>query len=57
MTSRTDSDPGPNIEVFVSSLDDPAACIPDRQAFFDERLSWFDVADELPRYSGTSPES
>jgi hypothetical protein len=47
----------PIIETYVACLDDPQACAPDRHGFIDERLSWFDVADDLPRYSGTSPES
>jgi hypothetical protein len=46
----------PIIETYVATLDDPELCPPDRHAFTDERLSWFDVADDLPRWSGTSPE-
>lgn len=45
----------PIIEVFAGSLDDPKACAPDRHAFFDARLPWFDVSDDLPRYSESSP--
>lgn len=43
-------------EVYVTTLDDPEAVKPDRHAFIDEKLSWFDVADDLPRYTSTSPE-
>lgn len=46
----------PIIEVFAGSLDDPEACAPDRHAFVDEKLSWLHVNDDLPHYSGTSPE-
>ena len=46
----------PIIETYIATLDDPEACAPDRHAFIEERLSWFDVADDLPRFTGTSPE-
>ena len=42
------------IEVHISTLDNPESFSPDRHVFYAERLSWFDVADRLPRYSGTS---
>ena len=41
-------------EVHISTLDNPEQFPPDRHVFHAERLSWFDVADRLPRYSGTS---
>jgi hypothetical protein len=41
-------------EVHVNTLDDPEAIRPDRHAFFEERLSWFDVHDRLPRFNGSS---
>ena len=35
--------------------------VPDRHVFYGERLGWFDVADQLPRYqassTGTEPDS
>ena len=40
------------IEVYISTLDDPDAYVPDRHWFHEERISWFDVADGLPRYRG-----
>lgn len=46
----------PIIETYVATLDDPEAVAPDRHAFIDEKLSWFEVADDLPRFEGTSPE-
>jgi hypothetical protein len=46
----------PIIEVYAGTLDNPEKCAPDRHAFIEEKISWFDVADELPRYHGTSPE-
>ncbi len=42
------------VEVYVSTLDDPDAFVPDRHVFYGERIKWFDVADQLPRYNGSS---
>ena len=42
------------IEVHVSTLDDPERIRPDRHVFYEERLSWFDVCDQLPRFNGSS---
>lgn len=42
------------VEVYVSTLDDPGAFVPDRHVFYGERIKWFDVADQLPRYNGSS---
>lgn len=39
-------------EIHVSTFDDPNALVPTAHAFEPERVSWFDVADNLPRYSG-----
>ena len=44
------------VETYVCTLDDPEAVAPDRHAFIKEKLSWFEVADDLPRFTGTSPE-
>ncbi|MFT7529704.1 MAG: hypothetical protein ACI9FD_000707 [Gammaproteobacteria bacterium] len=43
-------------EIYISTLDDPESVQPDRHAFIEEKLSWFDVEDDLFRFSGTSPE-
>ncbi len=49
------------IEVHAGTLDDPEIFVPDRHAFYGERISWFDVADQLPRHNassvGTQPDS
>lgn len=45
------------IEVYVSTLDHPDVFAPDRHVFHGERISWFDVADRLPRYSGSSTDA
>ena len=42
------------IEFYVSTLDDPERFVPDRHVFYGDRISWFDVADQLPRYNGSS---
>lgn len=41
-------------EIHISTLDDPEQFRPDRHVFYGERLSWFDVFDQLPRFSGSS---
>jgi len=38
-------------EFLIGTIDKPEAFIPDRHWFDGERLSWFDVADSLPRYT------
>jgi hypothetical protein len=38
------------IEFHISTLDNPDAYVPDRHWFHSERIAWFDVADDLPRY-------
>lgn len=40
------------IEVYISTLDDPDAFVPDRHWYHEEHIAWFDVADGLPRYRG-----
>ena len=40
------------VEFHISTLDDPDAFIPTNHLFYPERIAWFDVADDLPRYHG-----
>ncbi|MEM7221556.1 MAG: GFA family protein [Pseudomonadota bacterium] len=40
------------INVGVCSLDQPEAVKPYLHMFFDEKVPWFDVADDLPRTTG-----
>jgi len=42
------------VEVYVGTLDDPESFTPDRHGFYGEKISWFDVADQLPRYNASS---
>lgn len=41
---------GPIIEFHISTFDRPDDLVPTAHAFESERISWFDVADMLPRY-------
>lgn len=43
---------GPIVELHLSTFDQPEALVPTAHAFYPERIPWFDIADELPRYDG-----
>ena len=43
---------GPICAIHVSTFDNPHVVIPTAHSFYSERLSWFDIADDLPRYAG-----
>ena len=43
---------GEIVEFHISTLDDPNAFTPTDHVFYGEKISWFDVADNLPRYIG-----
>jgi len=45
---------GPIIALHISTFDEPEQMVPTSHAFGPERLSWFDVADDLPRFEGFS---
>ncbi len=47
---------GPIFEFHISTFDNPDALVPSAHAFEPERISWFDIADNLPRYEGFSGE-
>lgn len=38
--------------VHISTFDDPDLLAPTAHSFYPERISWFDIADDLPRYEG-----
>ena len=40
------------VELHLSTFDNPEALVPTAHAFYPERLPWFDIADDLPRYDG-----
>jgi hypothetical protein len=45
-------DLGPIIELHISTFDNPEVMVPTSHAFEPERLSWLEIADNLPRYEG-----
>ncbi len=50
-------DLGPIVEFHISTFDNPDVLVPSAHAFHRERLPWFDIADNLPRYEGFSGKS
>lgn len=44
----------PVFEIHISTFDEPDDMRPILHSFDAERISWFDVADNLPRYEGMS---
>ena len=44
-------------EIHISTFENPEALVPAAHAFAPERISWFDIADNLPRYEGFVGES
>ncbi len=44
-------------EFHISTFDNPEVLVPTAHAFVSERIPWFDVADNLPRYEGFSGDS
>jgi hypothetical protein len=51
MAFLSDRYPG-EIHLYIASLDDPEAYAPKVHVLTDERLSWFETADDLPRKPG-----
>ena len=43
-------DLGPIIEFHISTFDNPDILVPSVHSYYSERIHWFDVADDLPRY-------
>jgi hypothetical protein len=48
---------GKILEIHISTFDDPELLVPTSHAFYPERISWFDIADDLPRYEGFAGDS
>jgi hypothetical protein len=44
-------------EFHISTFDNPDALVPTGHAFDGERIAWFDIADNLPRYEGFAGDS
>ncbi len=50
-------DRGPIVEFHISTFDTPDVLVPTAHSFDPERIPWFDIADNLPRYEGFSGNS
>jgi hypothetical protein len=48
-------DAAKTIEVNVGCMDDPSAFPPEYHIYAKDRISWFDTADDLPRYAESEP--
>jgi hypothetical protein len=45
---------GDRVQICVGSLDQPERVRIDAHMYTRERIAWFDVADELPRFATSS---
>ena len=43
---------GEVVEFYISTFDDPEVFTPENHVWYSDKLSWFDVHDSLPRWSG-----
>jgi|APSaa5957512535_1039671.scaffolds.fasta_scaffold83505_3 hypothetical protein len=43
-------------QIYVSTLDEPDLFPPKNHVFHGDKISWFDVADKLPRFLGMPGE-
>ena len=43
---------GEILEFYISTFDDPNAFVPTNHVWYQDKVAWFDVADDLPRYHG-----
>ncbi len=41
----------------ISTFDDPDSLTPTAHSFYPERISWFDIADNLPRHEGFAADT
>jgi hypothetical protein len=48
---------GPIFEIHISTFDNPDVLVPSGHSFDSERISWFDVADNLPRFAAFTDDS
>jgi hypothetical protein len=48
---------GPIFEFHLSTFDNPEVVVPTGHSFYSERIPWFDIADNLPRYEGFADDS
>ncbi len=45
-----------HIDLYLASLDDPAAVVPQSHVHVQEQLPWFEILDDKPRYLVTGRE-
>lgn len=45
----------PFVFIYLSTLDNPELVQPDRHAFCDYQIDWFDTDDDFPRFTSSSP--
>ena len=50
-----DVDGAVTVDVNAASLDDPASVTPEYHIWCENRIPWFDTADDLPRYDRGKP--
>ncbi len=56
MTYEADRCPD-EVHLYISTINNPAAFKPQLHVFFAERIPWMELADDLPRYDGLTPEA
>ncbi len=52
-----ETDAATTIEVNVGCMDNPSEFPPEYHIYANDRSSWFDTADDLPRHPGSEPGS
>lgn len=45
------------MDITIASLDDPSTLAPDYHIWTASRIAWFDVRDDLPRYTDAGPNA
>ncbi len=50
LTYESDRFPG-ETHFYISTLDDPQSLLPTFHVFYEERLHWLEIADDLPRHA------
>ena len=45
------------VQIHVGSLDDPDSIMPRAHVHHEEKVAWFEVDDELPRYPGSAADA
>ena len=53
LTYESDRFPG-EVHFYVSTFDDPQDLRPTFHVFYEERLRWLEIADDLPRHATTT---